>query len=457
MRPQSAGGLKIMVSPRRCARFGLAATVSLFGLLGASSVQAQAVLPTPPGRLIFDAGQPGLGEIERRTRAQVSRVGNRDYAAVPIGSWLFAPSLDAGVLYDDNIYRTRTNTVSSWGLRLMPRFVALRETGIHNTTAYGIGDVRLYPDQSKANTVEGQLGLVHRYEIQRDLVWRFQSEYARRSDDEVDYIDTGPFGPQVINRDPRQYNEWFGSTSLQKTWGFFSLGVGGAVQKTLYEATTDDQGNRVSESDSDFTRYRLNARARYQLTPAFYTFVEPALDWWRFNRSTYDSQGYRVIGGLGSERISLFRGEVYAGYQQQAFDDPRIDEASGSVFGGRVSWFPTRDLTLSAAVDQSLSASVPEDGTFVLPDITHTTNASLRANWSVLHNVAATAQIGYQFVDYENQVREDDVWRAGVGLTYLVTPRLGVVADYDYTVVDSNIPDARYDRNRVTIGARAQF
>lgn len=446
-----------MVS-RRCARLRWAAPVLLCALPGATaSVSAQTLVPALPGRLIFDAGQPGLGDLKRRTRADITNRADRDYGFIPVGSWLFAPSLDAGVLYDDNIYQTRANKVESWGVRLLPRFVALRETGIHDTTAYGVGDIRLYPDQSKANTVEGQLGLVHRYEIQRDLVWRVQGDYARRSDDEADYLEAGPFGPQVISRDPRQYNEWFGSTSLQKTWGFFSLGLGGAVQKTMYEATTDEFGNRVSESDSDFTRYRLNARASYQLTPAFYTFVEPALDWWRFNRSAYDSQGYRVIGGIGSERISLFRGEVYAGYQQQNFEDPRIDEAAGSVFGARVSWFPTRDLTISAAVDQSLSASVPESGTFVLPDVTHATTAALRANWLALHNLSASVQVGYQFVDYENQVREDNVWRAGVGLTYMVTPRLGLAADYEYTTLDSNVPDASYDRNRVTVGARVQF
>ncbi|GEO15771.1 outer membrane beta-barrel protein [Microvirga aerophila] len=447
-----------MVSSLRCAKVGLAATVSLSALLGTTySVQAQALLPTPPNRLIFDAGQPGLGDIERRTRAQVAKRGNRDYAAFPIGSWLLSPSLDAGVLYDDNIYQSRTDKVSSWGTRLMPRFIALRETGIHDTTAYGVGDVRLYPDQSRANTVQGETGVVHRYEIQRDLVWRFQGEYARRSDDEVDYFDTGPFGPQVINRDPRQYNDWFGSTSLQKTWGFFSLGLGGAAQRIIYEATTDDLGHRVSESDSNSTRYRLNARAQYQFTPAFYTFVEPALDWWRYNRSAYDSHGYRVVGGIGSDRISLFRGEVYAGYQQQEFNDPRLDEAAGSAFGGRLFWLPTRDLTVSAVLDQSLSTSVPDNGTVILPDITHTTSASLGVSWSALYNLSATARLGYQFVDYEDQVRQDDIWSASLALTYMVTPRLGLVADYDYTVVDSNLPDNSYDRNRVTIGARAQF
>ncbi len=447
-----------MGSPLHCARLVLAATVPLCALLGAAHpVWAQAVPPTTPGRLVFDAGQPGLGEIKRRTRTEVTNRGNRTYGSIPVGSWMLSPSIDAGVLYDDNIYQTRTNRVESWGVRLQPRFVALRETGIHDTTAYGTGDVRLYPDQSKANTVEGQLGLVHRYEIQRDLVWRFQGEYARRSDDDADYIDAGPFGPQVVDRDPRQYNDWFGSTSLQKTWGFFSLGVGGAIQKTLYESTLDAQGNRIDESDSNLTRYRLNARAQYQLTPAFYTFVEPALDWWRFDRSTYDSQGYRVIGGIGSDRISLFRGEVYAGYQEQNFDDPRIDKAAGSVLGGRLFWFPTRDLTVAAVVDQSLSASVPDSGSFVLPDVTHATTASLRASWAAFHYLSATVQIGYQFVNYENQAREDDVWRAGLGLTYMITPRLGVVADYDYTVVDSNVSAASYDRNRVTVGARAQF
>ena len=34
----------------------------------------------------------------------------------------------------------------------------------------------------------------------------------------------------------------------------------------------------------------------------------------------YNSEGYRVVGGLGTDRISLFKGEIYAGYQQQLYD-----------------------------------------------------------------------------------------------------------------------------------------
>jgi hypothetical protein len=39
----------------------------------------------------------------------------------------------------------------------------------------------------------------------------------------------------------------------------------------------------------------------------------------------------------------------------------------------------------------------------------------------------------------------------------MVTPRLGLTADYDYPILDSNVPDASYNRNRVTVGARAQL
>ena len=410
-----------------------------------------------PGRVVFDPGQPGLGDIDRKSRSQISDPGDRGYEPVAVGSWLFSPSIDAGVLYDDNIYQTRINRVGSWGARLQPRFVAARTTGIHDTTAYGLLDAKLYPDNTRANAVDGRVGLTHRYEIQRDLVWRFQADYTRRTDDETGYDVLNGLGVTRVYSDPQQVNEFFGSTSIQKTWGRFFVGLGGAVLSTLYEDPKDALGRRVSQDEEDGTVFRAVGRVGYEISPALYAFAEPSINWWNYNASYLDSTGYRIVGGLGSNRISLFKGEVFAGYQEQDFDNAIIELVGGGVFGGRVSWFPTRDLTITATADQTLSVSPSSRSVFAQPEVTNTTGAGLQANWLAMRHIAARAQVGYQRVQYENSVRDDNVWRAGLGLTYMITPRLGMVADYAYTMVDSNIRDESYRRNRVTIGARAQF
>ena len=60
---------------------------------------------------------------------------------------------------------------------------------------------------------------------------------------------------------------------------------------------------------------------------------------------------------MGSDRISLFNGEIFAGYAQQRFDDPTIGEVSIPVVGGRVSWYRTRDLTFTFSGDRTFGTS----------------------------------------------------------------------------------------------------
>src|SRR5690606_28812963 len=105
----------------------------------------------------------------------------------------------------------------------------------------------------------------------------------------------------------------------------------------------------------------------------------------------------------------------------------------------------------------ALGVSSPGNDPLALPSVTDTTAASLEAQWQATRQISASARFGYQFVDYEMQDREDDVWRAGLGLTYMVTARLGLVADYEYRKVASSDPSNDYTRNRVTLGARARF
>ena len=53
-------------------------------------------------------------------------------------------------------------------------------------------------------------------------------------------------------------------------------------------------------------------RGGFWVTPQFNAFIETDVDLYRYySRSFDDANGYKVIGGLASDLIGLFRGEVY--------------------------------------------------------------------------------------------------------------------------------------------------
>ena len=124
-----------------------------------------------------------------------------------------------------------------------------------------------------------------------------------------------------------------------------------------YDNTKDNFGNPVNEQYRNGTRATLNGRVGYHLTPITYVFVEPSLNWGRFSLSSLNSNGYQIIGGLGTERISLFNGELYGGSLVEDFNNPATSTLTTAIYGGRISWFPTRFVTVTAAADQTLGTS----------------------------------------------------------------------------------------------------
>ena len=96
--------------------------------------------------------------------------------------------------------------------------------------------------------------------------------------------------------------------------------------------------------------------------PGVYAFGEVDGIWQRFNNSIFDTNGYRVLGGIGTDaKNSLVRGEVYGGYQFQHQEQQQLpgfgipQDSDSPVFGGRVYYYPTPYWTLIASVDEVLS------------------------------------------------------------------------------------------------------
>jgi hypothetical protein len=98
------------------------------------------------------------------------------------GGWIFYPSVILGAVYDDNIYRSETNRIHSWGTRVIPSFTGELNEGIYRTSVYGTADARFYSDNTGANAVDAKAGIKHVYEAQRDLIFRFSGDYLRQAD-----------------------------------------------------------------------------------------------------------------------------------------------------------------------------------------------------------------------------------------------------------------------------------
>ena len=379
--------------------------------------------------------------------------------------WLVYGGIGWGLACDYNLNSTSTNQEQACGPRFTPSIVAERNTGIQRTLLYGVGDVRYHPTLSRVDLVDTTAGIVHVWEIQRDLIFRFQAQGTRGQ--EYSGFAANLLATDAFLTKPLNFNRGYGSTSIQKEFGNFFTAIGGSVTRTEYEDITDNLGNTIDEGLRNNTFTTLNGRIGYHISPIIYTYIEPSLNRYQYTASHLDFNGYRVVAGLGSGRIGLFNGEIYAGYATQRFDDPTVGETSIPVVGGRLSWYPTRFLTHTFTADRTFASSdfsnngvllgsVTNTGTGLLPgSLVTSTTARLNSNWDVNRFFDLSWSISDQRLEYLNSSRRDDLLTFVGGVTFKIRPGLGIQVNYIHQNLFTNFPGAEFTRDFVSVGAQS--
>jgi Putative beta-barrel porin 2 len=408
--------------------------------------------PSVPGLEVFYSKPEPLAATIERTKTDPRPTTTE--GAYQLFDWLLYAGAGWGGAYDSNVNATPVNQQSVYGAQFQPSLIAERNTGIQRTLLYLNGDVRYYPSINRTDLAGTRIGLVHVWEIQRDLIFRAQMQAAQVQvgSSFTNFLTSGIFATTPVN-----YTQIFGSSSLQKEFGSFFTAIGGSVTGNKYQDTTDNLGNVINEQFQNGTVSTLNGRVGYHISPIIYTYIEPSVNWTQYQASNLDSHGYRVVGGAGSDLISLFRGEIFAGYLRQKFDNPTIGVVNSPVVGGRLSWFPTRFLTFTVSADETFGTTDFNALAFTPGSPTKITTVNVNGNWDFSSRFAFAAGFSNQQLNYLDSFRRDDFAVIRAGIIYKVTPGLGIQLGYAHQHLYSNFPGAPYSRDLVTLGGNTKF
>jgi hypothetical protein len=382
--------------------------------------------------------------------------------------WLFSAGLNFGGKYDSNVNATPINQQSVYGANFQPTLIAEHNTGIQNTQLYLNGDISYYPSIGRTYLDGTRAGFIHTWEIQRDLIFRFQTQVAevQAGSSFNNFLTAGIYATTPVN-----YTQIYGSSSIQKEFGSFFTAVGGSITGTKYQNATDNFGNVINEQFQNGTVSTVNTRLGYRISAFFYTYVEPSYNWTNYQQSSLDSHGYRVVGGIGSGLISLFSGEIYGGYLRQMFEDQTtgvvtspvgavsssVGTVSSPVVGGRLSWFPTRFLTFAFSADENFGTTDSNALAFTPGSPTKLTTVKMNVNWDFSYWYALTAGIGDQRQDYLNISRKDDFLAYNAGIVFKLRPGFGLQLGYTHQHLYSTIPGIAYSRDLVTVSGNTKF
>jgi hypothetical protein len=378
---------------------------------------------------------------------------------------------------------------------------AIYATPIQQTTLYGIADARFYD----ANTVAATAGVSHSYEPTRDIILNVQGNYTRQTDvfNSALNFNNGAIGPTTspggsaplfINPfgttpgvNPVAYNQFTGAAYATKKFGADDrafVTVNGAAYYIAFDHGDDLGVNNPFQTSRDGANYQGGGRVGYHVFPSFYVFADGQGIFQRFKNTLFDTNGYRVTGGIGSDDPkSLLTGELYGGYQKQketsdqiinGFGIPGVNTLPGvnaplnvpsgipqnldsSVFGGRVYYFPTRRLSFLAQVDETLGMATIFQPTVPAGTPTRSITGLLQTNYLLSYTVTLGARFGYTRANFIGIDRLDNGYMAGASINYEMWRNLMLTLDYQYSTVHSTAPASDFTRNVYTAGLTYRY
>jgi hypothetical protein len=398
-----------------------------------------------------------LGMLSPKPFAQTGPIKpNRDFSGLPVAGWMLYPSLFAGIAFDDNLFQSATNRTRATGLRLRPAVIADRRDGTHQSSLYINGDFRLFPAQSRGNVEEVHLGGSHTWEATRDFVLRAKADFSRRTDSYSSGSVSDGKGGLTQQTAPLFYDQFTGSVAAVKHFNGMWIGISQSEVVTTYEKMGTAVGP-VSQSYRNGVVHSTTGRLGYNISPLLYAFAESTLNFRRFNSGLLNSNGYRFVGGLGTDRISLFRGEVYGGFQRQNFDNPAFRDASSPVVGTALNWYPTQYLDFRASLDETFQDSSSSAVGTGSGGPSKVVSAALVANYRLARSWSASVRGGLDSVSYIAGSRRDKRWSTGVFVNYEIARNLAATLEYSYTHVVSNTAGASFDRNQISAGVTYKY
>jgi len=381
--------------------------------------------------------------------------------ALVAGDWLLYPTAFAGAIFDTNPSQTAGQSQASGGARLVPSLLAERTNSISRTSLYAMTDARLYAngESQGVNSLAARVGAVQDYEPIETWVFHGQGDYTRQRDVfstlgvTHNLSSLNPTGVGVVpTQQPSVYNQLSGTTSVLKRFSSAFVSVGGSVFDIMY-----NQPSGTVPPPSGVV-YTATSRGGIWIGPDIYTFVSGSVDKRDWNTTSLNSSGFRTLLGLGSDQFGLLRGEIYGGYQQEAFDSAAIGTVGSSVYGGHLDYFPYPKLTLRAGADRTIGVSligaVPATAVGTSSIVTSFLG---QANYALFPEWEWSGRAGYVRAAYIESSRRDNGWTLGATLTYSIWQSFGLSLDYQHLAMNSNVPDRGFSRDVVTFGVSYKY
>ena len=368
-----------------------------------------------------------------------------------VGGLRLLPYIEQGIGYDSNPEQVSTGVKGSAYSRTEGGFAVESEWARHELKGVMHGAYDDFFSNPRANRPDANGVLDLRVDVTRDTKIdaeaRFDVETQRPGSPELN----------VAVADRPLISSFGGTLGATQSFGRFSVGLHGLVDRTMYDDGTLTNGDKVPLAYQDYTDYGTKLRLGYDLKPGLQPFAEVGVDR-RIHDDTIDPDGYRRDSdGIGGRIGSTFEfwpqltGTASIGYATRHYSDPRLKDLRG----------PTADGTLAYAITPLTTVTLTGSTSF---DETNVIGASgiesrvigVALSHALFRYVTLTAAVAYQRDRYIGADITENTLTESLKAEYHLTRSLVLTGTVSHQRLKSTTPGSDYTQNVAIIGLRLQ-
>lgn len=414
--------LRKALSPRACSAGLLAGVAAMACAVYAPVAMAQPVnAPLLDSPIPLDVREGQLIGVLERPRPEYDPVG------LPLGGFTLLPRVQLATAYTSNVFGASTGVVDDGIAAIDPAF-ELRSNWTRNALAvYGGLSLRRYFSEAVRNEDGYNIGGRTRVDLTPDLTVVAEAELRQG------------YEPQFQSDSPtnvRSALRYRRTTALVRTtYTKGRLRLTGAldIEGLNYATVTLINGGTFSQRFRDRIEPRFSARIEYAALPEGAVFIEGNVRGHDFTDSfispgvaNRDGRDYRVVAGVATKIASLARAWVGIGYIRRNFDSNLYPSVTGLAYDAKVTLFPSGLTTLTLRAKRDILDSATLGSGFIADSV------QFRTDHELLRNLLLFGEGQYQHNKFRGLVRDDTIWQAQTGATYLANRHLTLSGALNY-------------------------
>jgi len=366
-----------------------------------------------------------------------------------LGSFMLRPGVEVVFESNDNIFYLSDQEIDDTVWHVRPWASLASDWTRHALNVSAWGDIARYQDYDVQDYEDWAVRADGRIDVRRESYLSYEVSAMRLHEDRRSPDDR--FGIRPSEFDYRGFGGGY-----DHSFNRLKAGVYYRQMAFDYHDNVDGEGNIIDNQDRDREQGTLTLRADYQWQPERALFVSYA-----WNEVDYDrpvdrngfqrsSDGNAISAGIVFDMTGVLVGDLYGTFSEQQYDDPELLDVDGFSVGAGLRWTPTLKTLLHLRF-----AGGPQETTQPGTSGYFSQLWSLRLQHELRRNLLFSARVSYTDNNYEatrteeTTLRDTQVTRAGIGLSYLFNRNVSLAAGYTLESQDANNPNFEYDANRL--------